>query len=242
MIGACLLWMGGSASPSSSHPSSTWHHPCRNRRGRFATLRQGQTADNRIVSPVPAPPDNPAGVDDGAEFLRLPGLFRLAHHLSHQHARASPPPSQAASSPGNSPAMCAAASSGAGPPTASAAVSTRSASSDRRAFAIAHLPRRANGSAGCCAASASSMVPRSAPAWCGAPGSPNCTLRICKSTAASIFNWGRIISFFAPLDHGGYRKSFRSGGGDALRKCQHSLLAACIWLAQRETLYPRQRM
>jgi MFS family permease len=56
-----------------------------------------------------------------------------------------------------------------------------------------------------------------------------------KSTAASIFNWGRIISFFAPLITAGIANRF--GMAAAMLSASLSFsVAACIWLMQRETL------
>lgn len=57
-----------------------------------------------------------------------------------------------------------------------------------------------------------------------------------RSTAASIFNWGRIISMIAPL------ATARMAGSVGLTASMASasvafLLAALIWLFQRETLY-----
>jgi MFS family permease len=56
-----------------------------------------------------------------------------------------------------------------------------------------------------------------------------------RSTAASIFNWGRIISFFAPLITAGIANQF--GLAAAMLSASLSFsIAACIWLMQRETL------
>jgi MFS family permease len=56
-----------------------------------------------------------------------------------------------------------------------------------------------------------------------------------RSTAASIFNWGRIISFFAPLITAGIASRF--GLAAAMLSASASFaLAAVIWLMQRETL------
>ena len=56
-----------------------------------------------------------------------------------------------------------------------------------------------------------------------------------KSTAASIFNWGRVISFFAPLITAGIAGRF--GLAAAMLSASASfLLAAVIWLMQPETL------
>ena len=59
-----------------------------------------------------------------------------------------------------------------------------------------------------------------------------------RSTAASIFNWGRIISFFAPLITGALGQHF--GLGIAMGSASAALLlAACLWFGQRETLRGR---
>ena len=56
-----------------------------------------------------------------------------------------------------------------------------------------------------------------------------------RSTAASIFNWGRVISFFAPLVTAGIADRF--GLATAMLTGSISFtLAACIWLMQPETL------
>ena len=60
-----------------------------------------------------------------------------------------------------------------------------------------------------------------------------------QSTAASIFNWGRVISFFAPLITAQIAAAF------SLRTAMFTAAiafatAAAIWLMQRETLNPRQ--
>jgi MFS family permease len=60
-----------------------------------------------------------------------------------------------------------------------------------------------------------------------------------RSTAASIFNWGRIISFFAPLITAGIANRFGLAAAMLSASVAFSL-AACIWLAQRETLETRQ--
>lgn len=59
-----------------------------------------------------------------------------------------------------------------------------------------------------------------------------------QSTAASIFNWGRVISFFAPLITAEIAAAF------SLRAAMFTAsaafgTAAVIWLMQRETLAPR---
>jgi MFS family permease len=56
-----------------------------------------------------------------------------------------------------------------------------------------------------------------------------------RSTAASIFNWGRVISFFAPLITAGIAGRF--GLAAAMLSASVSFaVAAWIWLMQRETL------
>lgn len=56
-----------------------------------------------------------------------------------------------------------------------------------------------------------------------------------QSTAASIFNWGRIISFFAPLITA--RLAYSIGMGAAMGSAAVAFsLAACLWLALPETL------
>ena len=56
-----------------------------------------------------------------------------------------------------------------------------------------------------------------------------------KATAASIFNWGRVISFFAPLITAGIAGHF--GLAAAMFSASVSFsVAACIWLMQPETL------
>ena len=56
-----------------------------------------------------------------------------------------------------------------------------------------------------------------------------------RSTAASIFNWGRIISFFAPLMTGFLADSYGLPAAMASAAAAFTL-AAVIWLNQRETL------
>ncbi len=56
-----------------------------------------------------------------------------------------------------------------------------------------------------------------------------------QSTAASIFNWGRIISFFAPLITAEIASRF-SLATAMLSGSVAFLLAATLWLMQRETL------
>ena len=61
-----------------------------------------------------------------------------------------------------------------------------------------------------------------------------------RSTAASIFNWGRIISFFAPLITAGVAERFGLTVGMALASgC--FLAAALIWSRIPETLGKRQK-
>jgi len=59
-----------------------------------------------------------------------------------------------------------------------------------------------------------------------------------QSTAASIFNWGRVISFFAPLITAQIAESFGMAAAMACASVAFTL-AAILWLAQRETLPPR---
>ena len=56
-----------------------------------------------------------------------------------------------------------------------------------------------------------------------------------RSTAASIFNWGRVISFFAPLVTAGIAGRFGLPAA-MLTGSVSFALAACIWLLQPETL------
>ncbi|MEG3177750.1 MFS transporter [Sphingomonas sp. RB3P16] len=56
-----------------------------------------------------------------------------------------------------------------------------------------------------------------------------------RSTAASIFNWGRIISFFAPLVTAQIAGSFGLAAAMGAA-CVSFCLAAVIWILQRETL------
>jgi MFS family permease len=57
-----------------------------------------------------------------------------------------------------------------------------------------------------------------------------------RSTAASIFNWGRVISFFAPLITARIATSF--GMAVAMASASAAFgLAAVVWLMQRETLH-----
>jgi MFS family permease len=56
-----------------------------------------------------------------------------------------------------------------------------------------------------------------------------------RSTAASIFHWGRLVSFFAPLITAGIASQF--GLAAAMLTASASFgLAAIIWLTRRETL------
>jgi MFS family permease len=59
-----------------------------------------------------------------------------------------------------------------------------------------------------------------------------------RSTAASIFNWGRIISFFAPLITGFLADQYGLPSAMASAALAFTL-AAIIWLKQRETLPSR---
>ena len=59
-----------------------------------------------------------------------------------------------------------------------------------------------------------------------------------RSTAASIFNWGRVISFFAPLITARVASSFGLTAAMASASAAFGL-AAVIWLMQRETLHQR---
>lgn len=56
-----------------------------------------------------------------------------------------------------------------------------------------------------------------------------------QSTAASIFNWGRIISFFAPLLTARIAENIGMGAAMGSAAIAFSL-AACLWLALPETL------
>lgn len=58
-----------------------------------------------------------------------------------------------------------------------------------------------------------------------------------KSTAASIFNWGRIVSFFAPLLTGAMAGNFGLGATMALASVTFAV-AGVLWLALPET-HPR---
>lgn len=55
-----------------------------------------------------------------------------------------------------------------------------------------------------------------------------------KSTAASIFNWGRIVSFFAPLVTGSLASGFGLGATMGLASVTF-IIAGAIWLALPET-------
>jgi MFS family permease len=59
-----------------------------------------------------------------------------------------------------------------------------------------------------------------------------------RSTAASIFNWGRVISFFAPLITAKLAGSFGLSAAMASASLAFGI-AAIIWLLQRETLHIR---
>lgn len=59
-----------------------------------------------------------------------------------------------------------------------------------------------------------------------------------RSTAASIFNWGRIISFFAPLITGFLADRYGLSAAMASAAAAFGA-AALIWLSQRETLPSR---
>lgn len=56
-----------------------------------------------------------------------------------------------------------------------------------------------------------------------------------RSTAASIFNWGRVISFFAPLVTATVASRFGLSAAMLLASVSFGI-AAVIWLMQRETL------
>jgi len=57
-----------------------------------------------------------------------------------------------------------------------------------------------------------------------------------RSTAASIFNWGRVISFFAPLITARLASSFGLTAAMATASAAFGV-AAVVWLLQRETLH-----
>ena len=59
-----------------------------------------------------------------------------------------------------------------------------------------------------------------------------------KSTAASIFNWGRIVSFFAPIITGLIAEVFGLAATMAIASVVFSI-AALIWLRLPETLHRR---
>lgn len=59
-----------------------------------------------------------------------------------------------------------------------------------------------------------------------------------RSTAASIFNWGRVISFFAPLITAGVAQSFGLEAGMMLAALSFAA-AAGIWLSLPETINRR---
>ena len=56
-----------------------------------------------------------------------------------------------------------------------------------------------------------------------------------RSTAASIFNWGRILSFFAPLITAAIAQKFGLAAAMLVGSVSFTA-AAAIWLAQRETI------
>jgi hypothetical protein len=56
-----------------------------------------------------------------------------------------------------------------------------------------------------------------------------------QSTAASIFNWGRVISFFAPLITARVAESAGMAAAMIMGAVAFSL-AGVLWLTQRETL------
>jgi MFS family permease len=66
-----------------------------------------------------------------------------------------------------------------------------------------------------------------------------------KSTAASIFNWGRIVSFFAPLITGAMAQHFGLGATMGLASVTFAL-AGALWLSLPETherpLLPGRRL
>jgi dipeptide/tripeptide permease len=59
-----------------------------------------------------------------------------------------------------------------------------------------------------------------------------------RSTAASIFNWGRLISFFSPLITGMLAETFGLRGA-MLAASVSFLVAALIWHRLPETLARR---
>lgn len=61
-----------------------------------------------------------------------------------------------------------------------------------------------------------------------------------RSTAASIFNWGRVISFFAPLVTGAIAQRFGFVAAMSAGIVSFTL-AAILWLMQRETLVRLRR-
>ena len=60
-----------------------------------------------------------------------------------------------------------------------------------------------------------------------------------KSTASSIFNWGRLVSFFSPLITGALAEHFGLRAGMLVSSLVFAL-AACIWLSLPETLRDAQ--
>ena len=61
-----------------------------------------------------------------------------------------------------------------------------------------------------------------------------------RSTAASIFHWGRLISFFAPAVTAAVADVLGLGVGMMLAALLYAV-AACVWWLLPETLPPRQR-
>ncbi len=61
-----------------------------------------------------------------------------------------------------------------------------------------------------------------------------------RSTAASIFNWGRIISFFAPIITGSVATAYGLNAAMGLAAVAFGL-ATLVWLALPETIGRRQR-
>ncbi|GIL39582.1 MFS transporter [Roseiterribacter gracilis] len=61
-----------------------------------------------------------------------------------------------------------------------------------------------------------------------------------KSTAASIFNWGRVVSFFAPILTGSLASAVGLGAAMAVSSVIF-ILAGLLWLALPET-HPRPRL
>ena len=61
-----------------------------------------------------------------------------------------------------------------------------------------------------------------------------------KSTASSIFNWGRLVSFFSPILTGLLAEHFGLKSGMLVSSIVFAL-AACIWLSLPETLHLKHR-